>query len=64
MTRSKHQLKKKQKNPNKQWQKKHLLLTCVLDVSMVGIGLAFGSERETYQYTSKNVSEFVCEQTF
>lgn len=24
---------------------------CVLDVSMVGIGLAFGSERETCQYT-------------
>lgn len=31
----------------KRWQQKHLLLTCVLDVSMVGIGLAFGSERET-----------------
>lgn len=29
---------------------------CVLDVSMVGIGLAFGSERETCQYTGDNVS--------
>lgn len=32
----------------KLYKKKRLLLTCVLEVSIVGIGLAFGSERETY----------------
>ena len=35
--------------------KKRLLLTCVLEVSIIGIGLAFGSERETYQWTKVKI---------